>query len=713
MTGIVVVALARAAEPDVIVDLAGVLLDDRRDLDERLVAASSLAATADPEVLPFLRAAARDRSPEVQRAALDAAARFDDPEAVAIASWLVLDAASHLDVRLAAVEALGAFGRDDAALALWEIAGAKGVNDHVRSSASLRFEQSYPDAVARLGAPRNVSDPVGAAAGVLATGLAGSVLLEAVGEWGRSDAAAVIGGIGGGAVGVSGAAIYATSRPVTRGQGLGYASGTGWGLTYGLVGSDATLGQRRFLADDKARERYDVYAPALRALGTGAGTAVGAVMLTRDPDPADVVEVDVAAYLGSALALSAVDLAAWHPPPEPRDPWYYYYCYDYAPDGSCTPPDPELAEDWRTWNLHTRRLRSGVMLGGASAGIASGLLLNRAWELDGEDVAFAGLVGAEATVVGFTWPMALGVEDANLKGTVRAPVHAAIVGALALSEVYPVPIGASATGLYGAAVGNALGAGIPLLANVRDDGAVARGLIPLGVAGTAAGVLAAPWLAPGAGEWTSIGVGVPIASAEGLAVGLWLQEHDVIEGQQVAGLSLTTGALAGAGLITIGHYVDPKPEDVLFVGSAAVWGGWYGALVPMALELDVQPEDEALTGAITGDVFMAGSGLMLAQGFEPKLAIAPEMGGLVGATLGGLTAAMASRDPHDVALGALVGSTVGFGGGAAVGALVDAPPALRFGRTPHLPVRWSGSVLPFSGDEEKLGVMVNVRASGW
>lgn len=697
MICIALIAAAEAVQPDLIVATSGILLDDRRAVEERVIAAAALAAMGDPDVLPFLRAAARDRSPEVQRAALDGAATFDDPEAVAIARWLAVDTATPADVRLAAVEALGTFGGDDAARALWEIAGAPDVLARVRASATRRLEQSYPDTLATLGAPRNVSDPVGAAAGILATGVAGSVLLEAVGEWGRSDAAAIIGGIGGGAVGLSGAAIYATSRPVTRGQGLAYASGTGWGLTYGLVGSDTALGQRRFVGSQVAFDRFEVYDPAFRALGTAAGTAVGAAFLTRDPDPSDVVEVDLAGYLGSALALSAVDLAVWHPPPAPQDPWY----------------DPQVEEEWRTWNRRTGRLRSGVMLGGASAGITSGLLLNRAWQLDGEDVAFAGLVGAEATVVGFTWPMALGVEDENLKGTMRAPVHAAIVGALVLSEAYPVPIGASATGLYGAAVGNALGAGLPMLANVRDDGAVARGLIPLGVAGTAGGVLAAPWLDPGAGEWTSIGVGVPIASAEGLAVGVWLQEHTAFEGQQVAGLSLTTGALAGAGLITIGHFVDPKPDDVLLVGSAAVWGGWYGALVPIAFDLRVQPEDVALTGAIAGDAFMAGSGLLLANGFEPKRAIAPEMGGLVGATLGGLTAAMASRDSRDVALGALVGSTVGFGGGAAVGALVDAPPALHLGRLPRLPGRWSGSVVPITGEDEKLGVAVNVSATGW
>lgn len=696
---VILAATALAAAPDCppLPEPAVVLLDDRRSDADRAAAAAALARAGDADALPVLRAASRDRRPAVQEAAVTAAAAFADAEAVALVADVAADRQARLATRLLAVETLGVIGQPDAAASLWRLAGDRRVAARVRARAARELEGRYPDALAELGEPRAVSEPLGAAVGVAANGVVAGVALSSVGAWGRFDAAPAIGAVGGGAIGASTAGLYAATVPVTTGQGLAYASGVGWGVAYGGLGARAILGPAAY-GDDAARERHARLDPLFRLVGTVAGASVGAAAVAADPRPLDVVEVDLAGYLGSAVALSIADVAAWHPPPAPRA----------SPDG----PAPRDTAYWNAWNLRTRRLRAGVTLSGASAGLGAGVALHRQWSLDAHDAFFAAVVGAEAAWVGAYAPAAAGIDDDALKGTVRLPLHAAAIGALAIAEARPVPWEASALGLFGAVAGNALGYGAPLLVGATDEASIARVMIPIGVAGTAGGVAAAPWLDPGLGQWTTAAVGVPIATANAVIVGDRLRAAGALSRDQVGGLALTTASIAGVGAVAVGPWADPRPADVLVVGSAAAWGAWYGVLVPMAAAPDLAAEDVRLVGVLTADAFAAGGAAALIAGLEPGRTLPAQMGGLLGATAGGLGAAMASGAGRDVALGALVGTTAGMlAGGALTGRVGDAP-AWTF-RPPRLPGRWTAAVWPTPGADGELGAHARVAVTGW
>jgi hypothetical protein len=106
---------------------------------------------------------------------------------------------------------------------------------------------------------------------------------------------------------------------------------------------------------------------------------------------------------------------------------------------------------------------------------------------------------------------------------------------------------------------------------------------------------------------------------------------------------------------------------------------------------------------------MVAAGASVAAGLEPGRTVPAQLGGLAGATAGALTTAMFAADGSDVALGALIGTAAGFGGGAALGVALDVGP-VRIA-APALPGRWSASLLP--GGPNGTGWTLAVRGDGW
>ncbi|MEQ1570400.1 MAG: hypothetical protein ABMA64_32495, partial [Myxococcota bacterium] len=117
-----------------------------------------------------------------------------------------------------------------------------------------------------------------------------------------------------------------------------------------------------------------------------------------------------------------------------------------------------------------------------------------------------------------------------------------------------------------------------------------------------------------------------------------------------------------------------------------------------------------LTGASGMALGMGGAGIALlpAVGLEPRDTVIPQLAALSGATLGALGAALATDEGSRVALGSLIGSTVGFGAGAATVALVE-----RDRRAVSVPgVRLPGTWLPVFGPQLGPGG-TRVQATGW
>ncbi len=698
---------------------AATALDDRVGPGKRAKALRELGALDDPELLWIVRAAAQDRVAELQAAALDVAARYQDPEAVAILAWVLTDRASDPAMRQRALNELATHGTREAGDALWLAASDRRVPARLRKTAGETLAGSYPEVLAARGEPRNVVDPLGGALFIGGSGLAGGIALSSVGVWGQFDGSEAIGAVGGSAIGLGTGALYVGNKPLTTGQGLAWASGVSWGLAAGAWTTSAIHGPWVAIDGERRRTAVDAGA-AYRLVGVTAGALAGAAWMRKDPDAWDVVEVDLAGYLGSAVFLAGTGLAVWDPTPPPEDTYgtptydpYYTTTYGTRP----TRPDTsweqlqEAQAQWEEDRLPEYQILSASNLVGAGIGIGAGLALRDKWKLGWEDAAFATTLGLEAAWIGNFAPDALGVDDRYLKGTVRLPWNAAIIGGLVLAEVHPMPFQTSAVTAAGGLSLNALGAGLPMLAQA-DEQTTAAVMVPVGLAGTTAGVLAAPWLDPHGGEWTMVSVGSGIGFLHGMFLGRTLEDVG-FDGDQVVGLALTTSGAVAPTLLTIGHYADPASDDMLTAGAAWGWGAVYGIATPYALRTGAGYGTQFLAGTITGDVFLVATAVALTDkvGLEPRHTLVPQLLGVTGGTVGALGVAMFDSDSEDVVLGGLVGATTGLVGGGVITAL--APPKPRRGGHPvlRIPGRWTPAMFPATPTTpvQRVGVQV----TGW
>jgi hypothetical protein len=680
-----------------LLDDASVLLDDREAEADRLDAALRLGERGDVDALPFLRAAARARSEPVQVAAVRAAAALDD---ASLASDVLYEHGLFYSARKAAIEALVSLQRREAGERLWAAANDRKLWRTLRRDAAAGFEQGYPDLLAELGPPQTASDELGFTAGVLANGVAGGVLLSSIGTWGRSDEAVVIGAIGGTAVGLGTAVLYTRQRPVTAGQGLRYASNVAWGLTAAGLASGFTYNETW---DLRGRERANLSA-LYRAVGVGVGAGLGMTRLGDDIDPVDVIESDLSGILGLALAVSITDLA-WSTPSGVRP--NRWACDEWDLDE----PEPKVC---RHRDLRDISLWSAGMVG-AAAGLGIHAAVREGWALQPEDLLFASVVGGEAAWIGGWLPETVGSETRAAHAT--TPLTAGFATALLASAYRPVGPGISAGMAWGALLGNTGGYGVASLAGAHYEARIAS-MLAAGAAGTVAGGFAGAHLAPTPGDMAMLAIGVPLVTAEGAAIGYYLDEKGWISSEQNTGLWLTSFSASGVGLTALATQVDPKPGDMVFLGTAAAWGVWYGVMTPLALQLPGEPEDGALAAALSGNTFLLLGGLALLHplDLDPRKTAVAQVSGVAGATAGALAVAMASAEAEHVAAGAVIGSTVGLVGGAFLTPWVESKlerkrqvslrPRLR------VPGTWAVQLLPTVQEDGQPGLYAGVTAVG-
>ena len=696
---------------------AATALDDREPPARRARALRELGALGDPELMWVVRAAAQDRVDELQAAALDVAARYDHPEAIAVMTWVLLDRASDPNLRERALHELATHGSRDAGEALWAAASDRRVPTPLRRAAREEVALHYPEVLAEHGEPPNVVDPLGGALFVGASGLAGGVALSSVGVWGRFEGSGAIGAVGGSAVGLGTGALYAGHKPLTAGQGLAWASGVSWGLAAGAWTTSAVHGPWSAIEGSRRRAAVDAGA-AHRLVGITAGAVAGAYWMKGDPDAWDVLEVDLAGYLGSAVFLAGTSLVVWDPTPPPEDVWQGAPVPTASTTARPTQPDTswerlqEAQQRWEEEHLPQRQLMAASNLVGASVGVGAGLALRERWQLSWEDAAFASTLSLEAAWIGDFAPDALGVDDRYHKGTVRLPWNAAIIGGLALAELHPMPLQTTAVTATAGLSSNALGAGLPMLAHSSAQ-RVAQVMIPAGAVGTTAGVLAAPWLDPHGGEWTMVSVGSGVAFFHGMFLSRKLEDAADLEADQVVGLALTATGATAPTLLAVGHYTDPASDDMLTAGAAWVWGAAYGMAAPYALRTGATVGDPFLVSSLTGDVFLAATSVALTDkvGLEPRHTLVPQLLGVSGAIVGALGVAMFDTAPEDVVLGGMIGATSGLVGGGLLIAL--ATPAPRRGGRPtlRLPGQWQPAVFPATAVTPVQ--RVGVRVTGW
>lgn len=698
----------------VLLESAAILLDDRQPFESRTAAADTLADTGDPRAVPILRAGARDRDPEIQLASATAALRLDSPAGLEVVHVVLVDEFAPKDTRTVLIQRLANHGTDAAGEMLFAVSSDRDVPARVRAAALDELDERYPEILARHGGRPSVVDPFAGLLFVAANGVAGGVLLSSVGSWGQLDDGATIGGVGGTAVGLIGGTLYAVSRPVSSGQALAYASGVGWGYTYGRWTTGATLGSLKYVGWEE-RERIQDVGRAYGALGVLGGMGLGAYAVARDPTPADVLEIDLAGYLGSAIVLGATDLVGYRPPPEDPSSTFPRTTVASTSEGTFTGAFP--LTPYETYKDAAFQRRAASSLVGGTIGLVSGALLLPQWEVEGKDLLFAGVIGGQAAWLGNYGPPLVGADRSTLAGYIRLPWNAAMAGGLLTAELVDVPAGRSLSTAWGSVTGDALGAGLPMVLGYDDERSVASWMVPVGALGTVGGLLAHPVVAPTGGDAVMVGVGTSIALSEGLMVGLALDDLGALaDSGQAPGLMLTAAGAAGVGLYGLSAVVDPRADRMLALGSAAAWGTFYGALVPAAVGA-TEAASWLLPASATSAAATVGIGLAMRaeNGLEPRSTVIPQLAAASGATLGALSAGVGSADGQDAAIGGLVGATVGFAVGAAIEVGTAHAPATTAGIrwSPRLPGIWTPLVQPHLGADGSMGAVAGVQAVGW
>jgi hypothetical protein len=361
----------------------------------------------------------------------------------------------------------------------------------------------------------------------------------------------------------------------------------------------------------------------------------------------------------------------------------------------------------------------GVMLA-ASGGSLAGLVLQAAlrdrWNPDAADVGFALVVGTNGLTMSMLLPFALSErpqfepEGRGLFGH-QASTSLALLAAHHLEPTAKQDL----TMAWGTVLGNSLGAGVPLLLDSGRQPMVASMLVS-GVVGSTAGYVLGEDLEWTAGDRAMLAVGVPILSVQAVGYGGVLAARNTITADQMGGLGLVGLGASGLGLSALSQRVDPTVGDMLVLGSGATWGAWYGVLAPVALRLDGEPEDLLLATLVASDAGAIGAATLLyGLDVHPRATVAPQLGGLAGATMGSLGVGLVTGDGPAIAGGAVVGSVIGLAGGTVLEMSVLEPrrneKTASLHRRPRvdLPGTWTAAASPWTDEQGDLGVYATVN----
>lgn len=678
-------ALAERAQGDQDLEQALALLaqlvDGRQDDAQRVAAAEALGLRADPSFIPFFYNAVHVAPAPVKVAALQALRSTPTPEVTEIASW-ALERGPTDEVRRAAMDLLADIPEDAAGEVLYTFALNPDQPEALRAAAIAALEAGHAALLEARGRPTPPVKGSGpeASLGIAANGVAGGILLSSIGVWGQTDAGIVIGAVGGSLVGVGTGVTYALTRPVSVAQNLQYAGGVGWGLELAVLSTQAIYG-------DRYPDGREEVGALLRAAGVAGGAGLALARFKADPDPVDVVELNLSMLLGQQIGFGLAHVAL--------DRGYGYG--DVA------------------WDLDTQP-RMAAALGATALGAGAGWWLRDAWQLDGGDAAFATATGLEMLWLGSWLPIA--VTGQGHLGAPRLGWAGGTAAALAFSEWQAPSLARTGAMSYSFLAGTALGAGLPLLARSEDDRTIAGTMLGVGAAGAVGGYLVGDLLDMDGGSYTTLAVGLPITVAELVSLAYILDMRGVVEDGQIPGIILAGGGVGAAGLLGLTQLIEPSPGEAVVAGSGAVWGAWYGVLTPLALGLELEGDQYVLSALGAGDALMAAA--IVAQsdriGLDPRSTLFPQIGGVGGATLGALGAALFTGDSQTIAGGAVLGSLLGFGGGALVELRVGSRRQAAWALprpSLDLPGHWSVGAVPLADEDGHLGGQVTVSAVGW
>ena len=678
-----------------LLDAGSRMLDPRLEPSERVSAVDDLVGGRDLRVLRLAWVGSQVRSAAVREAVVERVATWDHPEVVALLKARALSRWETPEVRLRAVHAIRDRADDDAAMFLYTLASDKRADSDVRVAALAALEERFPDFMSGRVRPAVGGTAAGVGAAMAGNALAGGVMLNSVGIWGKASAAPEVGALSGALIGGTAAGLYARSEPISSGAGLGYASNVAWGLAAGAHMGHAAVGDGTSPSAQNLRALF-------RTVGVGVGAVSGYQRIGRGPSVDEVWRVNTAGFLGSqlgrastklGLGLSADDLAC-----------------DQAPD-----PDGCWVRDGERNARHGRVQSAGIVVG-AGLGLATGSLLRTAWQPSGEDAVFAGVVGAQSTVAAAMVPTIIGRDD--LTGSfMDLGLFTGLTGGLAVSHFRPFSLQQSAMIGYGAAVGNVLAAGASLLPPKPVSARTrAAAVLPSGLVGAGLGGWAHDHVQPTRGDWTMVGVGTTLSGIHmGSAAYIVNQLGGFSHQAQRDGTVLTGTTLASAGFMAAAARWDPQPSDSLFMGTAAAWGAFYGSLGQVAIDAEMSNVARVATGTAFMDVGLGVGAVILSDATRvtPGDTLWPQLFGVAGATVGSLAVMLGTPQAQPVAVGALSGATVGLGLGAVLAPKVQAvTDQLEIPGVLSLPGDWHFLALPAVQENGEMGAAVGLTVTG-
>lgn len=686
----------QGAEGQALLGAVARALDPSVETAQALDALRLVAASGDPAVPSVLRAAAWSRSAALRAEALALAFGVSPELGLALSQEVVRSDRLAGPERTQGLAALEQAGQPAAGLALIALSRESELPRPLRAEAGDAALRAYPELVAAEDEGVGSSDPIGVGLLTGAGALTGGVMLSSIGVWGQSDAATAIGAIGGTAIGGASALTYGLTQPVTLGQGARVASNVSWGVTGAALTNNWLI--------DGFGETQDNQRALIRVVGVGAGAGLGVWRMQHNPTAADALEMNVAGLAGMGIGTSVYSLAIHKTVMD---------CYN-----------AEVCDYDAMDELN--RGHAGAALGGAALAIGAQTLMRDRFQPTLTDYALSAVITGQAAAStamlhdSVAWSEDRGGERPRF-GTGDLALLAASAGYGAtwvLSDIFEPTPEQVALGTWTALLGDGLGAGVPLL--LKADGAqVEQGAALLGAAGLAAGVGLHNQLDLSRGDVALQAVFVPIALAEGIALGNYLDYANADwDNDQAPGLMLTAASAVGIAGLASSPFIDPQADDMAFLGASAVWGAWYGTLLPVSFSPDGDARELLLTGSIGTDVGVAaGLGLIYGVGLEPRRTVLPQLMGVAGATMGSLGVALGTQDGQAIAAGAVIGSTVGLG----VGSLIEVnrenkpqPVSLKLHRPRvDLPGHWSVAAMPTAMPDGALGGYVGVSAMGF
>ena len=675
---------ASAIEKEAVLKELSVLVDTRRTEEERVLAVRALNEIKEDKTLPFYWEILGETD-AISWEILDGLTGFSNQAEVgnliqkglytrernaqsqtifklgkntSIGLNSVKEANLDQDLVLKAIIVAGELNQPEIANLLVDFTKDMNVPYKLRETAFLTLESNYAAFLDEKGRYEleKESDMLANQLYAASVGATTSVLLGSVGVWGQSEVSEGLGYGGGAIMGITGGYLYADQlyRP-SVGQATLMASSVSWGIIDGSVLASSL-------------DLNPELSALSRTVGVVAGAGYGYWQRDKEIDPRDVLELDFLGYWGAQMGVGIRDIAGISEA-EIQEPLYEDYYTAYNDDYD---EERWVAED-AAWSVAydeyeqevdlIRNKRQQAMLIGSAIGLAAGHPLVDKMNIRSESIAFSGVYSAEFAAASALAVDAFGVSDEDAVGVVRTGIHSAMAGALVYDHFNPVTYEQSLFSAYGSGIGHLLGSGAPFLLKADDRG-VSHGMLWTGLAGTVAGTYLGNDLNFNRSDWVMNGVGAGLSLWHFSALSSIVDDYGLTEGDQDLGVLNTGLGLSGLGLVYAGTKSDIQVEDSLFLGMTTAWGAYYGGLLPMALNLDLEDHEHLLMTLVASDIgLIAGSYGVFKAGYEPKRSVLPQLLGVTGATLGALGSSLFTTEAQTITANTLGWGTIGIAGG--------------------------------------------------